>query len=83
MSSQVQRHMGQGLGAPKHGRFCPVMQGWVTLLGWMCSPTWKLPEPCTAVVLWSLPHRDMADHSLTSTLIPFQRVGAGLNMPNF
>ena len=29
--------------------------GYITLPGYMCSPTWKLPKPCTIALVWRLP----------------------------
>lgn len=40
----------------------PVKVGHVTLPVWMCSPTWKLSEPCTFSILRRLYQEGMIDH---------------------
>ena len=44
------------------GASVPMELGWIALLVWMCSPTWKLIEAPTIVILWRLPHVGMISY---------------------
>ena len=46
------------------GASVPMELGCVTLLLWVCSPTWKLSEPQTIGILWRLSHVGMISYKL-------------------
>ena len=47
---------------PEHRYFCPYGVGVSRLPVWVCSLTWKIPEPHSNGILGRLPHRGMINY---------------------